>query len=1060
MHLDFGKRVQAGAIGSCSGLIPTLSCSETGLEFALDTGAAISILPRVHGYTGPPTATAETANGGHLSLVGSRHLNFTLQGIRYSHKFQVGDVLSPIIGCDFLEVHGLGVHLTPPLLRSSAVPVASVHPQQSDVPVPSDSTQSSVPVLQHSSPPQSSAPPPPQPQMKPRFSAPLLNNPHIVSAPVFSGLPTPKCTPPARVNRISAVMNDFQDVFSTTFSTLEPRHGVKHDIVTDGGPFATRARRLAPDLLAKVKKDFDVMEAQGIVRRSKSPWGSPLLCVKKPSGDVRACGDYRRLNAVTRKDRYPLPLLRDFQHKLNGMKCFSTLDMCKAYYQVPLTDDAIPKTAVITPFGSYEFLSLPFGVCNAVPTFQRLADCLFAGIPFIFVYIDDILVFSPDEETHEQHLREVLHRLRSAGLCLNPNKCVFFASQVDFLGHKVDSTGISPLDKHMAAIADFQRPDDLKSLQRFLGMVNFYRSFVPGMAHMLKPLTDLLGKDVTFHWGTAQQLAFDAARSALHSVSKLQHFRSNCPLRLTSDASNVAIACVLEQFIEGRWAPLEFWSRKLRGAELRYAAFDRELLASFESVKKFRHLLAGVQFDLRLDHRPVVQAFSRKSDCWNDRQARQLSFISEFDVNPIYLPGHLNTVADALSRAVYEPAEVNLLPSPAASAPSRAEFVAAQSACSESRCLMDSSLVVTEDADGLLVDTSTGGRRVVVPVSLRQRVLAAVHALHHPGIRATQRLLSRDYVWSRMASDAAAYVRNCLSCSRAKVTSHLKPAPCRFPADVRRFQTVHLDIVGPFSSDSGFRYLLTMVDRATRWPECQPMTDISAATVAETFVTGWISRYGVPQQVISDRGTQFLSSIFTSLTELLGVGHTPTTAYHPECNGMVERLHRRIKDSFRAIDAGHSWVQALPWVMLGLRASPRDVDDISSFENVFGTPPVLPGSLLERSEPDLASIVQRLKDQPALPVRPPPLQLSRGLPAGTTHVFVREEAIKGSPLQPRYRGPYRVLRQSRNTVRLRLGDREDTVAVSRLKPCLARDPVEARPPARGRPSGGRLSRKP
>ncbi|MEL7523720.1 MAG: ribonuclease H family protein, partial [Cyanobacteria bacterium J06553_1] len=176
---------------------------------------------------------------------------------------------------------------------------------------------------------------------------------------------------------------------------------------------------------------------------------------------------------------------------------------------------------------------------------------------------------------------------------------------------------------------------------------------------MIKPLTDLLGKDVTFHWGTAQQLAFDAARSALHSVSKLQHFRSNCPLRLTSDASNVAIACVLEQFIEGRWAPLEFWSRKLRGAELRYAAFDRELLGAFESVKKFRHLLAGVRFDLRLDHRPVVQAFSRSADCWNDRQARHLSFISEFDVNPIYLPGHLNTVADALSRAVQEPAEVN-----------------------------------------------------------------------------------------------------------------------------------------------------------------------------------------------------------------------------------------------------------------------------------------------------------------------------------------------------------------------------------------------------------------
>ncbi|MEL7521238.1 MAG: reverse transcriptase family protein, partial [Cyanobacteria bacterium J06553_1] len=204
------------------------------------------------------------------------------------------------------------------------------------------------------------------------------------------------------------------------------------------------------------------MESAGIVRRSSSPWSSPLLVVDKPDGSVRPCGDYRRLNRATRKDRYNLPSLRDFSHNLAGMTCFSTIDLLKAYWQVGLTESAIPKTAVITPFGLWEFLKLPFGVCNAVPTFQRLIDSVMAGLPYVFVYLDDLLIFSPDPESHEVHLRAVLSKLREAGLTANPSKCAFFQSSVNYLGHRVSNEGVFPLEKHLDAIERYPPPSDVK----------------------------------------------------------------------------------------------------------------------------------------------------------------------------------------------------------------------------------------------------------------------------------------------------------------------------------------------------------------------------------------------------------------------------------------------------------------------------------------------------------------------------------------------------------------------------------------------------------------------
>jgi hypothetical protein len=347
--------------------------------------------------------------------------------------------------------------------------------------------------------------------------------------------------------------------------------------------------------------------------------------------------------------------MADLVARLDGCPVFSKLDLRKGYLQVPIAADDVPKTAIITPFGLFEFVRMPFGLRNAGMTFQRLMDSLLGGLPFMFVYLDDIIVASTCEALHRRHLLQVFSLLEQNVLVVNEEKCVFGQSSVEFLGHIISAAGSSPLPSRVEAIAAFPRPVTVRQLQAFLGLFNFYRKFIPAAARVVLPLTRALRGgprgDQPLDWSAEMAAAFEAARRSLSSTAVLQHPVHGAELSLVTDASATHVGAVIQQRRPGQgWRPLGFFSAQLDKAQVNYSAFDRELFAVVAAIKYFRFMLEGRSFTVFTDHRPLVGALSRRSDPCSSRQQRHLSFITEFSPVIRHIAGQSNVVADALSR--------------------------------------------------------------------------------------------------------------------------------------------------------------------------------------------------------------------------------------------------------------------------------------------------------------------------------------------------------------------------------------------------------------------------
>ncbi|KAI3776561.1 hypothetical protein L1987_46347 [Smallanthus sonchifolius] len=444
------------------------------------------------------------------------------------------------------------------------------------------------------------------------------------------------------------IIRDFPEVFPEDLSGLPPVRQVEFriDLVPGANPVARAPYRLAPSEMHELASQLQELSDKGFIRPSHSPWGAPVLFVKKKDGSFRMCIDYRELNKLTIKNRSPLPRVDDLFDQLQGSTCFSKIDLRSGYHQLCVQEDDIPKTAFRTRYGHYEFMVMPFGLTNAPAVFMDLMNrvCKPYLDKFVIVFIDDILIYSKTKADHEQHRRLVLDLLKKEQLYAKFSKCEFWLKEVQFLGHIVNDKGIHVDPAKIETVKNWNTPKTPTEVRSFLGLAGYYRHFISNFSKVVVPLTALTNKGKTYEWEPIQEEAFQTLKQKLCNAPILTLPDGSDDLVVYCDASNQGLGCVLMQ----RGKVIAYASRQLKIHEKNYTTHDLELGAVVFALKIWRHYLYDTKCVVFTDHKSLQHIFNQKE--LNMRQRRWVKLLNDYDCEIRYHPGKANVVADALSR--------------------------------------------------------------------------------------------------------------------------------------------------------------------------------------------------------------------------------------------------------------------------------------------------------------------------------------------------------------------------------------------------------------------------
>lgn len=762
----------------------------------------------------------------------------------------------------------------------------------------------------------------------------------------------------------------------------------------------THLRRASEAELAEVKRYVREGLDKGFLEVSKSGMASPILLVRKPGGGVRFCVDFRKLNNMTRKDRYPIPLLDETIGQIKGAKYLTRLDIRQAFHRIKCADEATEDLLTFrTRFGAYKYKVMPFGVANGPATWQRLInECLFKFLgEFATAYLDDILIYSKTLVEHRRHVRAVLEKLGQYGLQADVDKCEFDVRETKFLGMMVSTSGLRMDPQKTAAISSWQAPQNTKDVRAFLGLVNFYRRFIGQFSTIARPMNNLLKKDAKWDWTAKEQQSFEDLKQAVCTAPVLQHFDPTRRTIVETDSSDWTMGGVLSQYDDQQiLRPVAYYSKNLCPAEVNYPIYDKELLAIVTALEQWRaelHACQDVPFTVFTDHQ-TLHSFLKTKEL-KRRQVRWAYLLSEYDFEIVYRKGSANTKADALTRrsqdkpregdkrlcqqnrALLQPQHFSEdtrscleRENPTLLATITEEIVATEEMDSPAKTIAERVLAANR-ADTLemkeLRAQATADResacelrkgllfmedRLYVPEALRAELLRHIHeqpAVGHPGRNRMWNLVCTRYYFPGVQAMIKRLVEHCDVCCKtrkmaAKTSGLLQP----IPIPDRPWQDIAMDFIGPLPTDRKTKHntIFVVCDLYSKSRHFIPLTGkqggTDSITTAKALLQNVVSVRGLPRSIISDQGPQFVAQVWKDLMKIMKTQVKLTAPYHPQTDGQTERANQDLKNYLRKFVNHYQddWTEWLPLAQLAANSLPSEpLGNQSPFEVCHGYPP-------------------------------------------------------------------------------------------------------------------------
>ena len=764
---------------------------------------------------------------------------------------------------------------------------------------------------------------------------------------------------------------------------LPPKRSVDHEINVEqeSQPPSRPAYRLSKPELDELQVQLTEMLRCGRIEPSKSPYGAPVFFVKKANGGLRLVCDWRQLNRITIKNKACLPNIDDLFDTVQGSRFFTKLDLRSGYNQIRIQEHDVPKTAINTPFGHFQYRVMGFGLTNAPATFQSLMNTILQPYlrQFVVVFLDDILIFSKSWQEHLEHVQRVLQTLRENQLFCNSTKCEFGLEDVLFLGHRINGQSISPDPAKIEAVKSWPTLSSVTEVRQFLGFTNYFRRFISHYSSISAPLEEITGKHAKFEWTDARQKAFESLRSALINSPVLRLADVKRSFRVETDASDFAVAGVLLQEADDQlWHPVAYTSRKLSAAERNYTAGERETLAVVFALKCWRIYLFD-HFQLFTDNMAVVHL--RTKPTLTQREARWVEFLADFNFTVHHQPGSQN-VADALSRRpdhcgkadnisdkiVTDTAsspQVNAIEYALETHPELARSISAGYRSDKELAPIIERLKKTaqdnlheryywDEQSGHLYLRAMPNNRLCIPKGKeRLLLLQECHdciTAGHPGRDRTYFRLARLFYWPRMGIDVKRFVRSCDVCQRTKRGQSRSGLLQSLPVPSQPWADISMDfIMGLPETPNGHNAVYTFVDRLTKCVHLIPtVSTIDAKGSANLYIQNVFRLHGLSSSIVCDRDTRFTSTFFQELFEQLGTKLSFSTANHPQTDGSTERMNRLVEDILRAFvnHRQNNWDSLLPLCEFAINSSQQASTGHTPFFLNYGLNPRAPMDLL------------------------------------------------------------------------------------------------------------------